>query len=294
MSLTSRAARSVPTLFVFGSLCLAATLARARPAWGAPPTKVECVAANETGQDLRQTGKLLAARTSLASCLAASCPGPVREDCAQRLADVEQAVPTVVFVANDASGKDLSAVRVSLDGQPWLEKLDGKAAPIDPGAHQFRFETEGIPAKEANFVLSEGEKNRRIVVVLASAVERAPAPPVAPPAASPRVQRSIGIGLAVGGVVAAGIGGAFGLVAKSSQDHAVAQCQGGNPNDCPPQAVNDSHTAHDQAAISTVAFVAAGALLTAGAIVYFTAPSGERASVGLVVGDRVLGLRGTW
>jgi hypothetical protein len=262
-------------------------------------TKAECVAANETGQDLRHSGKLIEARTSLATCLAASCPGPVREDCAQRLAEIEQAVPTVVLVANDAAGKDLTSVRVMLDGQPWLDKLDGKAAFLNPGAHQFHFESDGVPAKDESVVISEGEKNRRIVVVLAP-------PPVEHPLAAPvpsggassaRTQRTIGIGVAIGGVVAAAVGGVFGLVAKSTQDHAVSQCAGGNPNDCPVQAVNDSHNAHDQATVSTVAFVAAGALLAGGAVIYFTAPperGEEKRSVGLVFGDRAIGLRGTW
>jgi hypothetical protein len=261
-------------------------------------TKAECVAANETGQDLRHGGRLIEARASLAACLAASCPGPVREDCAQRLAEIEQAVPTVVLVANDAAGKDLTSVRVMLDGQPWLDKLDGKAALLNPGAHRFHFESEGVPAKDESVVISEGEKNRRIVVVLAPpAVEAPPPPSTAQGGASGRTQRTIGVGLAIGGVVAAAVGGVFGLVAKSTQDHAVSQCQGGNPNDCPFQAVEDSRSAHDQATVSTVAFVAAGALLAGGAVVYLTAPpdrGGEKASVGLVFGDRTIGLRGTW
>ena len=50
---------------------------------------------------------------------------------------------------------------------------------------------------------------------------------------------------------------------------------------------------------TTVAFVSAGALLAAGAVVYFTAGSSNRADhagvvLGLSIGDRAIGLRGTW
>src|ERR1700682_5135359 len=82
-------------------------------ALAAKPTKKECAAANEAAQDLRSAGRLRDARASLAVCTAASCPGPIREDCAQRLKDVEAAIPTVVFVAKDAAGNDLGAVRVT-------------------------------------------------------------------------------------------------------------------------------------------------------------------------------------
>ena len=53
-------------------------------------------------------------------------------------------------------------------------------------------------------------------------------------------------------------------------------------------------TAHDLAAISTVAFVAAGALLAGGALVFYTAPGPDRTTVGLALGDRAIGIRGTW
>jgi hypothetical protein len=287
-------------LFGLGAicLCLSAPIASAGPGPAAPATptmtKAQCVAANETGQDLRRSGKLHEAQASLAACLAASCPGAVREDCAQRLAEIEQAVPTVVLVAVDGAGKDLSAVHVALDGQPWLDALDGKASIVNPGEHRFRFEADGLPANEATVVVAEGEKNRTVRVVLApvAPVEQAPVPP--PAGGGLGAQRTIGIGLAAGGVVLAIVGAVFGAIAKSTEDNAVSQCRNGDPNDCAIQGVNDSHTAYGQATISTGAFIAAGALLAGGAVVYFTARHADRPAVGLAVGDRSIGVRGVW
>lgn len=57
----------------------------------AVPTKQECVAANEAAQDLRRAGKLRDARKKLELCVAEICPKAVREDCAQRLDDLDKA-----------------------------------------------------------------------------------------------------------------------------------------------------------------------------------------------------------
>src|SRR5580700_6433528 len=87
----------------------------------ADPTKQECVAANDAAQDLRQSGKLRQAREKLAVCAAASCPGIVRDDCTQRLAEVDSAMPHIVFSARDPAGNDLVDVKVTIDGAPLAD-----------------------------------------------------------------------------------------------------------------------------------------------------------------------------
>ena len=281
----------------------AALLLTLLPAAGAradsKQTKAQCVAANENGQDLRRTGKLREAKAALASCVVGSCPSAVREDCAERLADVERALPSVVVAASDAAGKDLVEVHVTVDGEPLTDLLDGKAAPLDPGEHRFRFEATGLPAKDETIVLAEGEKTRRVHVVLGEPPPVAVAPPSSTPAPPPSTrggaQRVVGIGLLAGGAVSAGVGVVFGLLAKNTQDGALARCKNGDPTDCPPQALDDSSAAHAQATASTIAFVAAGALVVGGLVVYLGAPGApDRAMVGLSIGDRSVALRGTW
>ncbi len=253
-------------------------------ALAAEPTKKDCVAANESGQDLRQSGKLREARAALSVCMAAQCPRPVREDCAQRLSDIEAALPTLVFVAKDAQGNDVSDARVSMDGAR-LGGSDGTAVAIDPGEHKFTFEKAGLPAVETAVVVREGDKNRRIQVTLEAtstpaATEGLPA--AEPPAPShprsaiigPKTQRAIGI--AVGGAGGAGIvlGAILGLAAKSTYDHAFnAECPGGNTHNCTPQGVSDWQQVQSEAALSTFAFIAGGALLAGGAAIYFLTPS---------------------
>jgi hypothetical protein len=250
----------------------------------AEPTKDQCIDANERAQGMRKSEKLHAAEQTLLICVSASCPGPVRDDCAQRLTELRSVIPTVVFVVKDDADQDLSDVTVTMDDQPLASKLDGTAIAIDPGQHHFVIEAAGKQREERSLVIREGEKDRheRIVLVTA-AVAAAPVVPTAPvaepppppepeaPAKDGKTQRIAG--LVVGGVGAAGlvVGGIFGIVSKSTYNHALTECTNG-ASDCSPTGVSDGKSAHSQAAVSTVAFIAGGALLAGGVLLYFTAP----------------------
>src|ERR1700733_4703749 len=98
--------------FILGGVLVPATTAIA-----ADPTKQECIVASESAQDLRHAGKLREARARGAVCTAVSCPGPVREDCAQLVVEVDMAMPTLVFEVRDGAGNDVNRVRVTMDGQ---------------------------------------------------------------------------------------------------------------------------------------------------------------------------------
>lgn len=270
----------------------------AAPAW-ADPTKQECVSANESAQDLRHAGKLRQARASLAVCTATSCPGAVREDCGHQLRDLEAAQPTVVFEGKDSEGHDLSAVRVSMDGELLVEKLDGTAIAVDPGEHHFEFEAEGLKKTGSTVVVREGEKNRAVRVVLQSPV--APKAVAATPSSSfldPGTRRVVGLTIGGAGVAGVIVGAVFGLMSKSTYDHAVAECGPQGVHFCSSsQAMQDRQSAYTQAAVSTVAFIAGGVLAAGGAALFLTAPAGG-AEVGVGPSVTTAGggftLRGKW
>jgi hypothetical protein len=136
----------------------------ARSSHAIEPTKQECVAANESAQDLRQAGKLREAQVKLSVCVVASCPGPVREDCAQRLDEVVKAMPSVVFDVKDSAGRDLPDVRLSVDGGP-AGSVPVIALALNPGQHVFRFEVAGKSGIEREVFLREGEKEKRVSVL---------------------------------------------------------------------------------------------------------------------------------
>jgi hypothetical protein len=125
--------------------------------------KTECIAASEKAQQLRDEHKLTQAREKLLSCGREVCPGPVKKDCAEQLADLDRKMPSVVIRAKDKAGNDAVAVKVSADGMPLGETLDGRAIPIDPGVHTFRFEMAGAEPIEQKVVVAEGEQNRTVM-----------------------------------------------------------------------------------------------------------------------------------
>jgi hypothetical protein len=244
----------------------------------AEPTKQECVSANERAQDLRRAAQLREAKKELAVCVSASCPAPVREDCATRLSEVDAAMPSLVFVAKDRAGNDLSAVLVTMDGLPFAENLDGTAVPVDPGEHKFIFEGEGLPATEKSLVVHEGDKSRHVNVVLGGVAET-PADTQDGLFGPAHRQRTLGIALGGAGALGVVIGTVFGIAAKSTYDHAWSnECQL-DARMCTSQGVSDGKAAHDQATVSTVSFVVGALLLAGGAAFYFTAPKAPSVAV---------------
>lgn len=290
-------------------LALAAVLVPTR-ASAAEPTKVQCIAANESAQDLRGSGKLIEARAQLALCVAESCPGVVRQDCAQRLADVDKALPTLVLVAKDASGNDLGGVHATVDGKPMPGALNGTAVPVDPGEHRLVLQAQGLPDAEKTLVIHEGEKERREVITFAGSTspgeattETASTPPPAAPAELPSpgarpgdLQREIGLAAGGVGLVGLVLGTIFGIVAKSTYDHATGsgECSNGGTV-CNSQGYSDVQSAYGQATVSTVAVVTGAILAGGGAALYLTAP---RAGVSVGPSASTTGggltLRGSW
>ncbi len=190
----------------------------AAPATSARADDVDaCATASEKGQDLRDQARLRAARDLFVTCAAARCPAVVRKDCAGWLAAVDEALPSVAIRARDAAGHDLADVRVTVDDEVFVERLDGRALVIDPGAHTFRFTAAGMPEVTQKLLLHEREKGRLVDVVLgAPAVDKERA--LSLPAAS----------LVLGGISLASFGAmaGFGWSAKSAVDDLRATCEG--------------------------------------------------------------------
>jgi hypothetical protein len=225
-------------------------------AQGPKPTKQECVAANESAQDLQQAGKLRDAEAQLEICTSNGCPGMVRDDCAERLHQVQAAIPTVVFLLRDSDGFDVgpSAV-VELDGAPLPAALDGTPIAIDPGDHTFTFTVAGRKPVKRRISLHAGERLRRDVQMKPDTAESShaapgegelgPEPPARASAEPGAAQHPAGaptsgtaaeehVSVAhIAGYAAFGAGGAgfllsaiFGAVALSQKSTLLAACTG--------------------------------------------------------------------
>lgn len=245
-----------------------------------------CINAIEQGLTLRQKGQLQEALKVLAACSDPACPTELRTECAQRIDGIGVAMPTVVFAAKDGTGNDLYDVKVTMDGAPLVASLDGRPVSVDPGEHEFVFETAGQPPVEKKLVLREGEKNRSESVVLgppaapppqAPATTPGPAPPpvVAPLTAAATTSwstpKTLAIVSGVVGVVGLALGATWGAYAISAQNmqNACVSSASCSHN----QAVEDYNTAQHNATGSTIALSVGAALVAAGAVLWITAPT---------------------
>jgi hypothetical protein len=229
----------------FGSALLAftvyaASLGVATPARADGDQKAACIAASDEGQQLKIDGKLTLARKRLLACARAECPAIVRQDCAQWMAEVDAALPTVVLGARDAEGGDLIAVRVFEDGTLVADHLDGRALPLDPGPHLFRFETAGAPAVEVQVLARAGERNRPITASFVSTPRGAATPPSEITAPAPPTNLASGerpapspVTWVFAGVAVAALATAlyFEVAQVNDYNHLSATCAGHCPAD---------------------------------------------------------------
>lgn len=144
-------------------------------------TPKACAEAYEKAQEERKAGRITAAIASLTKCAARGCPTFVSKDCLQWLSDAEKAQPRVVFAVR-REGADLTSVEITMDGSVLTRSVDGKAIPLDPGFHVFRFRAADGSIGERSFLIREGDQNRIIEVELAGREPEAePAPRVQAP-----------------------------------------------------------------------------------------------------------------
>jgi hypothetical protein len=267
-----------------------AALTLGRFAAGGGPTKDECIDANELAQRLVKGKKLRAARERLLVCVASSCPTMIRDDCVNRLTEVESSLPTIVFEAQDPDGIDVSAVQVELDGAPLADKLDGTSLAVDPGEHVFVFKVAGQAPTTRQLVLHEGEKARREHIIVggtgtssrAASARPVEASPQTPPSVSPEdageARKPWAVVLIGAGGAGLAVGSIFGLLTISSWKASQRECSSASLCPNPTQAVTDHDVASMDGTISTIGFIVGGALMAGGAALWLTAPSPRRVS----------------
>jgi hypothetical protein len=158
--------RGVAAGVVMTSFCLASAV----PARADDPIAA-CIGANERSLDLRKQGKLIEARRELASCAVSTCPEVVQQACGRRIAEISSALPSVVFDLKDGTGQPIAGVQVSIDGRPPVP-VGVTAVTIDPGSHVLRFEVAGQVPVQRNVGFLEGEKEKRVSVVIGGGEEK--------------------------------------------------------------------------------------------------------------------------
>lgn len=166
-----------------------------------------CLDSYEQAQRHRKGGELMQAREALMICSRDVCPDIAKADCTRWLAEVRQDVPSIVLGASFEEGGDAIQVRVTIDGKPLANQLDGRALEVNPGIHVLRFETAGREPVQQRVSIRVGERNRRIMAVFPAL------PPPPPPPEPPGVPT---ISYVLGGVGVIGLAG-FGYFAATGR-----------------------------------------------------------------------------
>ena len=254
-------------------------LLAAPAAVAANPDAAACKAARKSAVVLRADKQLRDARQPLSICVASTCPADVRRECTRLTAEIEEAIPTIIFAAKDASGREVKAVEVNMDGQPLADKLDGSPLEVDLGVHEFTFTAEGWAPVTLKLDVGSGEKRRIERVAMkradgdvAEAAPPAPIPevPAAPstPTGKPNTVTLVTGGLGFAGLTGLVLGGIYGMLALSWKDQQKNDCANLTLCRSHAAALSDHSSALSDGTISTVAFVAGGVFL-AGAAGYY-------------------------
>src|SRR6185295_6757604 len=183
-----KAPQAVLALSIVGGSLLAQTATYA-------DEREQCASAAEQAQSLRDEGKYRRAREQMLICVRDVCPAAIKSDCGKWLDQVERDAPTVVFGAKD-SGKDITDVKVTMDGVVVTEHLDGKPQLVDAGEHTFKFERGGV-TREEKVLIRAAEKGRQVTVAFGAA---GPATPPGGGQTGPQEEPSIVPALVVGGI----------------------------------------------------------------------------------------------
>jgi tetratricopeptide (TPR) repeat protein len=200
-----------------------------------------------------------------------------REDLAQERAKLLQDRLSTLTIR--ATGID-AALSVRRDGAPVQRAQLGTPIPVDPGEHVIEASAEGKqPWSTKVEVGADAAKVEVEIPPLAPAADSGP--PTggdvtldSGAASSGSGQRVLALVLGGVGVVGLGAGAYLGIAAGSDWDDAKAGCND-FPYGCTRNALDARDSASSKATLSTIGFLAGGALLATGAILYFTASSGE-------------------
>jgi hypothetical protein len=145
--------------------------------------KIKCANAYEQAQRTRNEGLYRSSRDHMLVCADEACPKVLRDECVKWLGELDVAMPTVLIIAKDEKGNEVSDVSVSVDGNKLVDHLDGKALAVDPGTRTFRFARAGSDTIEQKVLVREGEK-RRVVNITFTAGSPTPTTPEKPTSAS--------------------------------------------------------------------------------------------------------------
>lgn len=170
----------------------------------------------------------------------------------------------------------MTGMRVLRDGVLLDGAAVGTAIPVDPGAHTVEATAPGKkPWSSSITIAAGGAQATAMVPTLEDSVGGGGAV-TGTQTGGMGTQRTVALIVGGAGILGVVLGSVFGLNAQSTwADARDNHCQN---TVCDATGVTQNQDAKSSATASTIAFVAGGALLAGGAVLWFTAPSSHAAS----------------
>ena len=193
------------------------------------------------------------------------------------------------FIAHCILSVEPPDASIKIDGEPANVDADGTLM-INPGDRELSLEADGYEPVKRTLTVNGGDRPklhyalRRIEPTPLAVTRNSSLPPSA--AVSSSTERAdapgffsltplkvVGLALAGGAVVAAGVGTGFSIAALNDRSASNRDC---DATGCGPSGLEHRERALSRADVATVSFASAGALLLAGALTFVLAPNRER------------------
>lgn len=271
---------------LFGSCVVLVGLTSGRMARADSSTEAAtCNAAFEEADRLLKANKggdvdLFAAREQLKICVRPVCAEWQVADCSKSLVAVGERIPTLAVTAADEHGRDVTDVKVLVDGVVLTEHIDGIRHEVRNGSRKISCVYPSGKTVDLSRTLAEGTHSAlRCELPLetpagsrSGAAMGTSAPSSGAHAGDatspPQTLRYLGFGAIGMGLAGLTVGAIFGLKASSSKTDANCDAQ----NFCDAKPLADARSA---ATVSTIGFVAGGVFAAGGVLLLALAPKAQ-------------------
>lgn len=198
-------------------------------------------------------------------------------------AELEQLRPQIPRLLIVVQGADATELGLSIDGQSLPAGVVGKPRLVNPGPH--RVEARLGAQLQATSVQTPAGRETTATLNFSTAPEPRAAPTGdATPASTARTLGWIGIGAGGVGLVLGSVMGGLAL-----NKHADIESSGACVNArCPPEQQSDIDKLDTFRTVSSIGFIAGGALAATGLVLVLTSPSSHRELSAALSGERIL------
>jgi hypothetical protein len=217
---------------------------------------------------------------------------------AERAVDLEKRLSKIelrVDRKNVPSGLEIQINGMSVPRATWDAPI-----PVDPGSKRVSASAPDRTGWSTTVDVPQGPDVRTVEIPQLAPKPKSEVPEATAPG-SHGTLRSVGYVAGSLGIASLAVGGLLSYKAYDANQQSLSQCRYEDPNACTPEGKDTRDRAKDLASGATIAFIAGGAALAGGVVLFIASRSSEphragelRASAVPAPGGAALRLEGTW